>query len=343
MIVTETEINKIVRYAYDHIQIFRIRVESLPGHRTNVYLILDGGKLTLVDVGFHSDKTFQDLEQGFDVINSDFKEDISIKDVSDIFITHGHGDHFGMLANNRFKGKRVYMHSLDSNHIKNYPSEFYKWKDVSAAIAKESGCSISPEAGDIWTPDKLPIRAENYELIEVNDERDIINGYSVYHTPGHSPGHICLKVGPVLFLGDHILSLTTPHQSPKTSYQGGGLEIYLASLRKASQIETEVGLPGHEQTIFNVKDRAREIEEFHHQRLEEIIELCSREKNLYELTRDYYLQHPEFIQTSSIDKLVDEEKVTALQEIKAHVEYLLEHDEMIISSIDNDVIKYCSN
>ena len=49
-----------------------------------------------------------------------------------------------------------------------------------------------------------------------------------------------------------------------------------------------------------------------------------------------------FIQASSIDDLIDEEKVTALQEIMAHVEYLIEHDTMTVSNIDNGVIKYCS-
>ena len=339
--VVETELKGVIRYAFDHVRVYRIRVESLPGHRTNIYLILDG-EATLVDVGFDAEKARADMMKGFDIINRDFKEDVNIEDIANIVITHGHGDHFGMLANNRFIGKRVYIHPLDSNNIKDYPGEFYKWKHVSATIARESGCCINPNVGDIWTPDKFPIYARNYDLMEVSDEQEIINGYEVYHTPGHSPGHICLKVGPVLFLGDHILSFTTPHQSPKTSYEGGGLENYLASLKKVSEFEVELGLPGHENSIYDVKDRAQEIETFHHKRLEELIELCADEKNLYQLTKEYYLMHPEFIQAPSIDYLVDEEKVNALQEIKAHVEYLIEHDRMTVSNIEDGVIKYCS-
>jgi len=341
--VVETEIKGVTRYAFDDVRIYRIRVESLPGHRTNIYLILDGDEATLVDVGFNAEKALDDMEKGFDIICNDFKEDVNIADITNIFITHGHGDHFGMLANNRLIGKKVYIHPLDSNNIKDYPTEFYKWKHLSATIARESGCYINPNVGDIWTPDKFPIYASNYDLIEVDEGQEIINGYKVYHTPGHSPGHICLKVGPVLFLGDHILSFTTPHQSPKTSYEGGGLENYLASLKKVSEFEVELGLPGHENSIFAVKDRAQEIDTFHHQRLKELLGLCEDEKSLYQLTKEYYLLHPEFIQALSIDDLVDEEKVTAFQEIKAHVEYLIEHDTMTVSNIDNGVIKYCSN
>ena len=341
--VVETEINEVVRYAFDHIRIYRIRVESLPGHRTNIYLILDGNEATLVDVGFDAEKARADMEKGFDIINHDFKEDVNIEDIANIFITHGHGDHFGMLVNSRLVGKRVYMHPLDSCAIRDYPGEYYKWKNIIEKLARESGCHISPNVGDIWTPDKFPICATNYDLIEVDGDQEIINGYEVYHTPGHSPGHMCLRVGPVLFLGDHILSFTTPHQSPKASWQGGGLELYLASLRKVSEFNVELGLPGHENSIYTVKDRAQEIETFHHQRLEEIIELCEDDKSLYELTKEYYLRHPEFIQASSIDDLVDEEKVTALQEIMAHVEYLIEHDTISVSNTGTDVIKYYSN
>jgi glyoxylase-like metal-dependent hydrolase (beta-lactamase superfamily II) len=340
--VVETEIKGIVRYAFDNVRIYRIRVESLPGHRTNIYLILDGDEVTLVDVGFFAEKARDDIEKGFDIICNDFKEDVNIEDITNVVITHGHGDHFGMLANNRLFGKRVYIHPLDSNHIKDYPGEFYKWKHVSAIIARESGCYINPKVGDIWTPDKIPINALDYDLIEVDDGQEIINGYEVYHTPGHSPGHICLKVGPVLFLGDHILSFTTPHQSPKTSWEGGGLGNYLTSLKKVAKFEVVLGLPGHENSICAVKDRAQEIDTFHHQRLEELLGLCEDEKSLYQLTKEYYMLHTEFIQAHSIDDLVDEEKVTALQEIMAHVEYLLEHDTMMVSNIDNGVIKYCS-
>jgi len=339
--IVETEIKGILRYAFDNVRIYRIRVESLPGHRTNIYLILDG-EATLVDVGFDAEKARDDMKEGFDIIDSDFKEDVNIEDIANIIITHGHGDHFGMLASKRLIGKRVYIHPLDSCAIRDYPGEYYKWKHVTEIIAREAGCYINPNVGDIWTPDKFPISAKNYDLIEVDDGQEIINGYEVYHTPGHSPGHICLKVGPVLFLGDHILSFTTPHQSPKTSWQGGGLENYLASLRKVSEFEVELGLPGHENSIYAVKDRAQEIETFHHQRLEELIELCADEKSLYQLTKEYYLLHPEFIHAHSIDDLVDEEKVTALQEIKAHVEYLIEHDTMTVSNVENGVIKYCS-
>jgi hypothetical protein len=177
---------------------------------------------------------------------------------------------------------------------------------------------------------QLDIHPGDYDLIEVHDGQEIINGYKVHHTPGHTPGHICIGCGPFLFLGDHILSVTTPHQVPKSLWNGGGLEVYLGSLAKAANLGFTFGLPAHEEEIDSVSRRAREIELFHYRRLDELCELCNKEKSLYELTKDYYRQHQELIQNSSIDELGTVDFIMALEEIKAHVENLVENQRIIV-------------
>jgi len=139
-----------------------------------------------------------------------------------------------------------------------------------------------------------------------------------------------------------MLSITTPHQTPKSSWQGAGLRTYLGSLKKVAGLEVKVGLAAHEDTIYSVKGRAEEIETFHHQRLGELMELCLDEKNLYQLTTEYYRHHPDLIQASSIEELAVDEKILALEEIKAHVEYLLEEERMTVASIEDGIVKYRS-
>lgn len=70
--------------------------------------------------------------------------------------------------------------------------------------------------------------------------------------------------------------------------------------------------------------------------------MCREEKNLYQLTSDYYRRYPEFIQAKYIEDLVVGDKALALEEIKAHVEYLLENDRMTVAGIDSGVVKYRS-
>jgi len=339
--ITETQRGGVTRYALDHIRIYRIRVESMPGFFANMYLLLDG-EASLIDVGSHSPEARADLKKGMEVINRDFHEDIGLGDVANLIITHRHGDHFMGLACEEMHGKKVYMHPYDIGFMTEYAALHDEWMQASMKLAKEAGDCFVRNEETLFTPENCPIRLADYEVVEVEGEQEIINGYRVYHTPGHSSGHICLKVGPVLFLGDHILSSTTPHQTPRSRGQGLGLEAYLASLRKIAAIEESLGLAGHEDTIYNMKDRALEIEAFHHQRLRELVDLCRGEKNLYQLTDEYYKCHPEFIGVSSIAELIDWHRFSAIEEIMAHVEYLLDHNRVIVSGNDKGVVKYRS-
>lgn len=333
----ETRIEGVVRYSSGGIRVYRIPVESFPNHVTNVHLLLDG-EPTLIDVGFNSDTGRTDLERGFAVVRQAFGELVSLEAVSNIVITHGHGDHFGMLEHPKLKGKRLYMSPPDTKVIKDYQSEYQAWKQYVATLAQEAGCHVNLD--ELFDHDRLAFCQGDFELIEVHDLQKIIGSCTVHHTPGHSPGHICIGCGPFIFLGDHLLSVTTPHQVPKSGWSGVGLQVYLDSLVKVAGLGFALGLPAHEEVICSIKARAREIELFHYQRLDELHNLCREEKNLYELTRDYYARHPELIQASTIDALVTGDFILALEEIKAHVEYLLDNGRLLTTAGGEDVPRY---
>lgn len=92
--------------------------------------------------------------------------------------THGHGDHIG--ANNEF-GIPVWIHRLDADFLKD-PS-----KNLSGAFGfplKTETASRLLEEGDI-------LKIGKYSL-------------EVIHTPGHTPGCICLKSEGVIFTGDTL-------------------------------------------------------------------------------------------------------------------------------------------
>ena len=117
----------------------------------------------------------------------------------------------------------------------------------------------------------------------------------------------------------------------------------MGSLAKAANLGFAFGLPAHEEEIDSVSRRAREIELFHYRRLDELCELCNKEKSLYELTKDYYLQHQELIQNSSIDELGTVDFIMALEEIKAHVENLIENQRIIVTCSADTIPRYrCS-
>ncbi len=105
-----------------------------------------------------------------------------------IIITHGHWDHF--IGNRGLKGQfpntRILIHEQDADMLPN---------------AKEN-MSLSFLGKSIFSPPADELLTDN-EIIELSDYK-----FSVIHTPGHSPGSICLyseQVG-VLFSGDLIFA-----------------------------------------------------------------------------------------------------------------------------------------
>lgn len=337
--ITKATINGITRYSYGDIRVYQIPVENFAHHFTNAYLIVDRSP-TLIDLGYNGVNSSACLERGFSVVGSDFGESIALGDVENIVITHGHGDHFGLLCYEKLKGRRVYVHPLDSEVVLNHAEAYAAWVEDQLRLVREAGSNVTldnPYGNPHWY-----IAPGDYEIIEVTDSQEVIHGYRIHHFPGHSLGHICIGVGPFLFLGDHILSSTTPHQAPKSGWRGAGLGTYLLSLKKTAITNYGLGLPAHEDVIPSIARRAYEIEIFHHQRLRELTEICGQEKNLEQITTEYYRRHPEFVQGDWDKEFAGSNKVLALEEIKAHLEFLVERDVLAIIKREGDIPRYFS-
>ncbi|MBN2463788.1 MAG: MBL fold metallo-hydrolase [Dehalococcoidia bacterium] len=140
----------------------------------NVYLLVDDGDLTLVDTGFlgRADRILEQIKElGY-----------SPADVKRIIITHHHVDHIGSLA--ELKGvtqAEVIAHPADAPYIDGSLPQpgpaVPQW--LSKPLARFSRLwSTEPAAVDI--------------LVSDGDELPIMGGIKILHTPGHTPGSICL-------------------------------------------------------------------------------------------------------------------------------------------------------
>jgi glyoxylase-like metal-dependent hydrolase (beta-lactamase superfamily II) len=94
----------------------------------------------------------------------------------------------------------------------------------------------------------------------------------VMWTPGHTPGHICLRSDRhrVFLSGDHVLPRITPNISFYPQQKYNPLADYLESLAKIERLDSEEVLPGHQWRFSGLSDRVRELREHHHIRLDEI-------------------------------------------------------------------------
>ncbi|MBW2367527.1 MAG: MBL fold metallo-hydrolase [Deltaproteobacteria bacterium] len=303
--------------------IYRIPVLSFPGddwrsHFTNCYLIV-GKQVVLIDCGTtFSEKGF---EEGMGVVRNFYGEDIGTEDIDSIIITHGHVDHFAGLSFLYPKcNADIMVHEMDAEAVEEVGARHRMVHHAIKEFLQQSGM---PEARikklvDLHRMFKADLKGVPVTQ-RLSDGDRIINDYEIIHTPGHCPGAICIKVGDVMFLGDHILNEITPHQSPKFYMKGMGLIHYIPSLLKvyANTRDVCIGLPAHNDAVPSIKTRTLEIIDMHHERLGSLLMLLTEPKNIYDLTNQYF---------SEIEgrELKGYDYMLAVEEIGAHLEYLVE-------------------
>jgi glyoxylase-like metal-dependent hydrolase (beta-lactamase superfamily II) len=119
--------------------------------------------------------------------------------------THGHPDH---TCGNRkiaaLTGAKTLMHRLDDEYFSSPAGE---------AMARQFGIEPSPPADT---------HIQDGERIEIGD-----TSLTVIHTPGHSPGGVCLYGENNLFTGDTLFVGAVG----RTDFAGGSLDTLLESIK----------------------------------------------------------------------------------------------------------------
>ncbi len=132
--------------------------------------------------------------------------------LTDILLTHGHFDHTLAAAPLREEfGARVRVHPLDAPMLRS-----------AEAAVMDPGASVLPFA---------PIEPD--ALYPEGDEFDVAAcgmAFHGLHTPGHTPGGVCLilKAADALFTGDTIFA----RGYGRYDFAGGDLHQLMSSLRR---------------------------------------------------------------------------------------------------------------
>lgn len=138
-----------------------------------------------------------------------------------IIATHGHPDHVcGNRALQESTGAEIVMHKADS--------EFFGKPEV-AGYFSMLGLEASPPAD---------LEVEDGDVIKIGEEE-----MQVIHTPGHTPGGMCLLNGNNLITGDTLFV----GGIGRTDFPGGSHKELIESIRKRLLVlpEETVVWPGH--------------------------------------------------------------------------------------------------
>jgi glyoxylase-like metal-dependent hydrolase (beta-lactamase superfamily II) len=176
------------------------------------YLAYDrpGGKALVVDTPLGSTRWYTNA--------------LSNKDLELVYIvnTHGHWDHIAdNLALVKATGAKLCAHVWDATRLAN----------PMLATENEQPLPVPPSKADINVHDE--------QVLEVGECR-----FTVLHTPGHSPGSVCLyeeQVGAV-FTGDTL----GRHRASRTEFPGGNLaQLCESYIRLAGLPDDTKVYPGH--------------------------------------------------------------------------------------------------
>lgn len=131
-------------------------------------------------------------------------------EVEAILLTHGHFDHVGGVKE----------------------------------IAAETGCKVYLHAADLSMPPMMTSGPLYYTHTYTEGTRLHLAGLdiSVLHTPGHTPGSVCLLTGNALFSGDTLFA----GSCGRTDLPGGDWATIMHSLKRLAAIEANLQVhPGH--------------------------------------------------------------------------------------------------
>jgi len=122
-----------------------------------------------------------------------------------IILTHGHVDHISALGEvQRATGARVLIHEQDAGML----------TDPGKNLSVFMGANVRHKGADRMLKDGDKVKVGNIEL-------------EVIHTPGHTPGGICLKTGDALITGDTLFAGSVG----RSDFPGGSHSTLINSIK----------------------------------------------------------------------------------------------------------------
>jgi len=297
---------------------FPIVLPDSPLKWLNCYVVKaeNGGRNLLVDTGFYHPDCIAALNEGMAAL--DLRPENT-----DVFITHMHTDHTGNAAYLQKRGCRILMSEID--YWLQHDGVEKNWQ-TNAEKMRAAGLP-----GDVMEQ----IRATNRAVIYTSgtfsadgvNDGDVLSygdyNFKAIHTPGHTPGHMCLydSVSRTLISGDHVLFDISPNICSWTC-MSDPLGRYMDSLERIKALPVEHVLPSH-RTVqeSTLRERADQLLAHHRRRLDDAERVIGEHPGLNAYQIAGMMQWK--IRAKDWDDFPPGQKYFAMSETLAHLEHLL--------------------
>lgn len=300
----------------------------------NVYLVVDGTHLALVDAGWSTERSFNELVTAINSIGR------SIDDIATVMVTHVHHDHYSLAMRiRRETGCKVLLGRGEQGTL--------------ARVLQGPGRSLAEQRDRLALCGGVSELASLDRMVGADDPRAWVtdefeepdqwleNGDHVHvgsrtltavETPGHTRGHMCFldeQLG-LAFTGDHVL----PHITPSIGFEAvtnpQGLDDYLRSLRlSTSWIQHEL-MPAHGPAGGSVSQRADDLIRHHEHRLVEMTEMVAPGDHIHDVARKVGWTG----RRRAFTELDDFNQIMACLETLAHVEVLAQRGAVTVKNVD---------
>jgi glyoxylase-like metal-dependent hydrolase (beta-lactamase superfamily II) len=205
------------KYLFPHV----IEMNYQAGHRlgVNVYLIDGGSEFLLIDIGF--------LDTVDEIVELVRQMDFNLSTCKMLIATHADADHIQGIAH----AKELFKTKVAAHPLSVGPLESGDEVQTYATI-KAQGIEIP------MPPCKIDLLLKEGETITVGKLK-----LQVWHTPGHTPGHLSFKMGNLLFSGDNIYKDSCV--GVIDAHHGSSIPDFLKSLHRIQDDDSEFLLPSH--------------------------------------------------------------------------------------------------
>ena len=316
----------VVRYETERgAWIYRISAQVFPMLTANIYLVVDGEYIALIDTGSGLGQSSEHVRRGMEQIRDEWGARIDWPDLKRIVITHAHVDHYGGLGAVRgLPDAPVAFPELDRRVLTNHEERLTLTSRAVSAFLWRAGVSESSHTSlmGMYGWSKGLLRSTEVETV-LRDGDLLDDRMLVLHAPGHCPGQVCLQIDDVLLSADHVLPHTSPHMAPESITASTGLGHYFEALRKIAAVPgVRLALGGHEGPMPDLYDRIAQIEASHQRKLDRLLAACAEPRTINELSKQLYPN----VESYNI--------LLAIEEIGAHVEYLDQRGALAIANLD---------